>query len=341
MVRSMNLAVICAGVLLVAGSDAEYNWPKFERPSKTEAQLDLRENQRPERPISYKYFIKDHAAFGDYLNYGLGQCKDSERDKKDENGVVRQKINGAYQYHPLLSAQCGLKSYGRFLRGENSLKEAVSYANNLVDLQDKNGGFAYPFKYNYYLTKKDLPVGWISGMTQGQGLSLLARVYMLTRDEKYLASGIKALKVLGTPVDEGGVKSTLVDLDSSLSDYIFFEEYVSRPSSYTLNGFLFALLGLYDWSQIPTPIEAQQSYARELFSGGIRTLEKILPYYDFGRLSCYDLGYITFKADPPNFSNSYHGVHIYLLHALYLLTGIPTLKDYEERWVKYAQDPPE
>ena len=65
------------------------------------------------------------------------------------------------------------------------------------------------------------------------------------------------------------------------------------------------------------------------------TLERILPYYDMEKLTAYDLGYITFQADPPNLSNSYHGVHIYLLHALSSVTGRPKLKQFEIQWAGY------
>ena len=340
----ITLSIVAVAILLAAAAlfaSEHWNrevWPEFSWPERTAKLLQTRAEQRAVKPISYEAYLKDHSPFGDYLNYGMGRCDPSPKTIHDANGVVKLKRGDGYYYHPVGSAQCGLKAYGRYLRGDKSaLQEAIRYADNLLTLQNKEGAYEYPFPYVYYLTGETLAPGWVSGMAQGQALSLLARVFMATGEPVYLNSGRKALSFLLTPVAHGGVMTTLEDLDPSLSRYIFFEEYISAPSNYTLNGYLFALLGLYDWSRLPSDINARQSLADDYFRKGIETLIPLLPYYDAGSWSSYDLGYITFGAKQPNLSNSYHGVHIYLLNAIYSVTGIPRILMYRNRFISYVE----
>lgn len=174
-------------------------------------------------------------------------------------------------------------------------------------------------------------------MDQGQALSVLARAYLVSNDERYLKAGDLALEYLIRPVSEGGVMDTLEDLDVSLKDNIIFEEYISEPASYTLNGFMFTLLGLYDWSEIEAYRGKENNVSNEYFKKGILTLKKILPYYDIGGFTAYDLGYITHKVKP-HVGVGYHAVHIYLLHALYTVTSDESLHEYEQLWASYVNE---
>jgi hypothetical protein len=164
-----------------------------------------------------------------------------------------------------------------------------------------------------------------------------ARAYLLTRNQKYLAAGQRAYRFLRTPMSQGGTRSDLSDLDPSLSGYVFYEEYVSDPDGYTLNGFMFTLLGLYDWWQVCRQAGAgnEADLARN-FHAGVATLAKILPLYDFGGMSAYDLGHYTFDRAEPHVSPKYHRVHIVLLHALYSITGESTLQHFEHLWRSYV-----
>lgn len=56
-----------------------------------------------------------------------------------------------------------------------------------------------------------------------------------------------------------------------------------------------ALLGQYDWSHVPA---LEQAEAGSTFTRGMQTLKRILPYYDVGGFSAYDMAHITQKADP-------------------------------------------
>jgi len=186
------------------------------------------------------------------------------------------------------------------------------------------------------LQDKPYKPGWTSALAQGQALSVLARAYYLTKDSKYAKSGSEAINFLIKPISQGGCLDTLNDLpavDSSLKNNVFFETYISKPSSYELNGFMFTLLGLYDWSQLNT-YNNSKSIAQNYLQKGIKTLKVVLPYYDIGGFSLYDLSYITYKTLPKSASAS-HAVHIQLLNALSKATGESELKEYEKKWTSY------
>ncbi|HHM6324485.1 D-glucuronyl C5-epimerase family protein [Pseudomonas aeruginosa] len=101
---------------------------------------------------------------------------------------------------------------------------------------------------------------------------------------------------------------------------------------------MFTLLGLYDWAT-----ETNSAEADKLFKDGIETLEKILPYYDLGTFSAYDLSYITHSRLPylqpraPHIAPRYHAIHIAQLRALSSVTGDKFLSDRAEKWQGYAE----
>lgn len=284
----------------------------------------------------YKTRMGGYSATGDYLGYGKSTCEENARNKFDGSGVLQRVVGDTQYYHPVLTAQCGLKSYGQFLSGKDGQYQSlIANADNLISLQDSSGALRYPFSFRYYLTGQTLSPGWVSGMAQGQALSLYARAYFATKDIKYIGAGRKALEFMQVPTDRGGVMTSLKDFSEQHSGEIFFEEYVSQPANYTLNGYIFALLGLYDWSQIDSGIDANQATAKDLFDRGMHSLRILLPSYDLGKISAYDLGYVTIKGKKPHISKGYHAVHIYLLNALYSITGDEEFRKYRDRWTLY------
>lgn len=240
-------------------------------------------------------------------------------------------------YHPVLLARCGLNAFLWSQRGGDDGEISRSYADQIISMQDERGAIPYPFSWSNHLTGVLKP-GWTSGMAQGMAISLFARIYHQTKDEKYLKAGEQALSYLLTPVTDGGVMTTMADLDPSLSGYIFFEEYVTQPANYVLNGYIFALLGLYDWSFVEAKGHGQD-LAKSAFDRGMDTLLHILPYYDIGGITAVDLGYITHPDLPPRSRQKYHILHARQLNLMYQLTGIATIKDYEQKWISYFTDP--
>ncbi len=311
-------------------------WPDYTAKPEYKPLVEKSLEQYRNEKLNYKAGICEYDYLGDYLNYGTVNKYAAPSDFiLDADGIPKPKYREKFYYNPVTVAQHALTLYGRYLQSEDNLPEFLTAVDKLISMQDDAGAFRYPFSFEYYLNGEVYEPGWVSGMAQGQALSVLARAYAVTNDRRYLAAGDKALRFLLTPVAEGGVMSTLRDLHPSLSKYIIFEEYIADPASYTLNGFMFSLLGLNDWAQ------ASSGESRELsqkyFKSGIETLEKILPYYDLGGFSAYDLGHITYNKAEPHAVAKYHAIHIYLLHALYTVTDNKTLHGFEQRWASYVE----
>lgn len=127
--------------------------------------------------------------------------------------------------------------------------------------------------------------------------------------------------------------TTLADLDESLDAYTILEEYPTEPATYTLNGYMFTLLGLYDWSCVETDTSA---IAKEMFEKGIITLEKILPYYDVGGFTAYDLAHLTVENRKPHISPAYHRYHVAFCKIFYDITGNDTFNEYYLLWKSYV-----
>lgn len=90
---------------------------------------------------------------------------------------------------------------------------------------------------------------------------------------------------------------------------------MSISNNYTLNGYMFALLGLYGWSEIQRTRYENINPASLYFQRGIRALEKLLPYYDIEGFTAYDFCHCAIEK-PPHILERYHAVRLYLLHAL-------------------------
>lgn len=310
------------------------NWPEIEYvPSYKKIANDaIAEYKRQGR--DYYSHIQAYDPFGDYLKYGeIRNYRESRKVTFDGNGVPKVKYGEEFQYNPVTVSQYALTRYGQYILGNKESRNLfISAVDKLLEMQDEVGAFRYDFEWEYYLTKETYKPGWVSGMAQGLALSVFARAYNLTKDGRYLAAGNKTVDFLVTPIEDGGTMSNLKDLDPSLTDYIFFEEYISKPHNYTLNGFMFTLLGLYDWKALNDKYKFdKEKVAEEYFESGVESLAKVLPYYDIDGFSAYDLGHLTFDVRP-HIGIGYHGVHIYLLHVLHELTGVRELQVFENIW---------
>jgi D-glucuronyl C5-epimerase C-terminus len=83
---------------------------------------------------------------------------------------------------------------------------------------------------------------------------------------------------------------------------------------------MYALLGVYDWSKLVTDTDVGQKEAARMFGLGMKTLVEVLPKYDVGRFSSYDLSGKTMK-QKNHIVHMYHGVHLYQLYALHSING--------------------
>ena len=112
----------------------------------------------------------------------------------------------------------------------------------------------------------------------GQAISGLCRAFQLTNDPKYMEACKSALRTFDHEIAEGGVR--FVDEKG----YVWYEEVAVNPPAHILNGFIFALFGIYDYYRV-----TKDTHALSLFNQGIRTLKDKLHLYDTGGIIRYDL----------------------------------------------------
>lgn len=272
---------------------------------------------------SYKSFLIDYDPAGNYLNWGAWrEFKNDGEIVIADDGLPKVQGEAGPYWNPVTLCHYALAHHGKMTLGKSESRALFfKAADKLIELQQPGGGFPYP-----PLAHREfkLPAGWISGMAQGNALSVFYRAWLLEKDARYLRAGALTFKSLMTPTSKGGPATTLADLHPSLSSYPFLAEYPTSPIDYTLNGFMFAILGLYDWSHV-------SQKASVAFNRNIETLERLLPYHDIDGFSTYDLSHIVLKL-APYVAAPYLGIHVYLLRALAGITGSATFNRYERRW---------
>lgn len=167
-----------------------------------------------------------------------------------------------------------------------------------------------------------------SSMGQGHALSVLSRAYYHSGgDVKYLQAALAGLKPFNVSSREGGVLAMFLD------QVPWYEEYPTQPSSFVLNGFIYSLLGLYDLMSVAP--RDQRVEAAKLFKQGMNSLKQLLPIYDTGSGSVYDLRHFTVGL-PPNLARwDYHATHVNQLLLLTTLDNDPVLSETAERWAGY------
>ena len=140
-----------------------------------------------------------------------------------------------------------------------------------------------------------------------------------------LEAAIRAIAPFNVDVENGGVRRYIFD------KYVYFEEYPTEKPTHILNGFIFALLGLYELSQITGEINACN-----LYEEGIASLHHTIAMYDQGNISSYDLTHLTIPGNSSKFHYGYHLTHIKQLSAICLFEADEILEKVKQRWLTYA-----
>ncbi|XP_062404270.1 glucuronic acid epimerase a [Sardina pilchardus] len=199
----------------------------------------------------------------------------------------------------------------------------------LLRHQDERGG--WPIRVARRLGEgfRPLEPGWYSATAQGQGMSALVRAYLLTRDPAFLSAALRATGPLKRPAEQHGVKAVFMNkLD-------WYEEYPTTPSSFVLNGFIYALIGLHDVAE--TAGDKLGHEAEVLFSRGIESLKAMLPLFDTGSGTVYDLRHFVLGTAPNVARWDYHTTHINQLQLLASFHSAPIFREYLKRWKTYLK----
>lgn len=221
--------------------------------------------------------------------------------------------------------QWGLACFERYLAGggEVWLVGAIGAGRYLVASQQRGGRYdggwlhRFAFPHTYPLRKP-----WVSAMAQGEGASLLVRLYGVTEEPLFAEAALRALRPLRVSVANGGARS-------SLGGGPFLEEYPTDPPSLVLNGTFFALWGLHD-----VGVALGDEQAASEFEEGVDVLARELHRWDVGFWSRYDL----YPHRVANVANPfYHRLHINLLRAMRVLAPRPQFDVMIERFEAYGR----
>ena len=252
-----------------------------------------------------------------------------ERVTFDEHGVPMVNYSWVVEYVPTTAFHWGLLSYSQWIESGNvsNFENATNIAEWAVSNQSAGGAWLWWFPYNFSGgAVGSLEAGWPSAMTQGLGMSFMARMYSATNDSRYLDAALRALQPFNLTVEEGGVTRSLNDIGD------WYELYPTPTNgSFVLNGFMYGLLGLYDVSQITGSNASQR-----LYDDGLMTLRQTISMFDLGCNTSYDLVHLSVPTSAPNVArDALHNLHISLL-SVFNANENEMLLSVEERWFRYA-----
>lgn len=334
----MKLSVFVASLVSVTAVAVAFLWLTSRLPHPDEAKLaewaQVGEVEAKNyRTIGYRAAerIAPFVAGGNYLRYAETVFhRPSDRLQLDGRNLPLIKYGESFEYNPVTISEFAIAEQGRSLSGgDTTAFVAASY--KLMELQGTDGALRYNFSFDHYATDKPLAPGWVSGMAQGLALSAYGRAYRQTGDHRFIEAGEKALEFMQLPYPDG-TWTKIVGISPETEGRGFYLEYPVLPHVYTLNGYMYALLGLYEWGEL-----TDSDKARKLFDDGAETLTKILPFYDIGTISTYDLSYLVMADRKPYVSARYHAIHIAQLHALHSITGIETFAEFEGKWLSQVE----
>jgi len=163
------------------------------------------------------------------------------------------------------------KANGYYLSGhENAnLRQLL---NEVIPLaSDRAGGIAWEYMFRF---DGGAPP-WTSGLSQGTAIQALSRAWSRLKEPAYLTAAQQALHIYETPPPQGVRVSTPVGA--------MYAEYTYAPGDRILNGFIQALVGLYEYTSI-----TKDPLGLSLFDAGDAEARAIVPYYDTGAWSMYD-----------------------------------------------------
>lgn len=221
------------------------------------------------------------------------------------------------------------------LRSSHHLAQFFYAADWLVRHQDHRGGWAVAVTRKLADGRLELPPGWYSAMAQGQAMSVLVRAYLKTERGEYLDAALRSAALFDIPSSSGGVRATF------LGRHPWYEEYPTTPSCFVLNGFVYSLIGLYDLKTVAALSSSSSSAAAasepgRLFDEGMASLKTLLPLFDTGSGSIYDLRHFTLTGAAPNIARwDYHATHVNQLLLLSQIDDDPLFVSVSQRWIGY------
>lgn len=250
----------------------------------------------------------------------------------DENGIPINKTyvdvpDKEFVYFPISIGQMGLAVFHTYIKTKSEkdknrfLKFVEWFANeNNYNYNERLGA---RWLTNVALPQYKNPGSWQSAFSQSRAISILLRGYQLTNNYKYAELSKQALTSFTIPYNEGGV--TVFTKHGP-----FYEEYTSTVPTLVLNGMIFSLCGVYDFVRVFPDDDS----ALNIFDEGIKTLENILPEFDMGFWSKYNLCKADWYPQIDPATIGYQRLHINQLDMLFKLTNKNIFNDYMNKFIE-------
>ena len=273
------------------------------------------------KDLKYYYFV--------FKEERLSSGKDQALiNKFDLNGIP---INRTYidvtdkefVYFPISIGQMGLAVFHTWLvtNNDSDKKRFLKFVDWFFDNAEISEKIGARWMTDVALPQYHNPGPWQSAFSQSRAISILLRGFQITGDTKYAEIAEKALKPFSITVEDGGV--------TAFTKWgPFYEEYTSSESTMVLNGKIFALCGLHEFIRV----FPENSLSKKLFDQGIDTLINVLPEYDLGFWSRYNLCKAEWHPDIDPATIAYQRLHINQLNMLYKLTGKNTFIFYADKF---------
>ncbi len=257
----------------------------------------------------------------------LQKGKDQSLIKRfDRDGIPINKtyvdVNSQdYVYFPISIGQMGLAVFHTYLKTKSTVDENrfMKFVDWFYNNAESNQKVGIRWLTHVSLPQYKNPGPWQSAFAQSRGVSILLRGYQITGDQKYAETAEKALLPFTQPVSDGGV--------TSFTKWgPFYEEYTAEVPTLVLNGMIFSLCGLYDFVRV----FPENKESVKIFREGIDTLKNILPEYDLGYWSRYNLCKAEWYPEIDPATVGYQRLHIAQLNMLFQLTGEPIFQTYAQ-----------
>jgi hypothetical protein len=244
----------------------------------------------------------------------------------DENGIPLNKTyidvtDKEYVYFPISVGQMGLAIYHTYLRSKSDIDKQrfLNFAEWFIDHASIDDDLGARWLTEVALPQYNNPGPWQSAFSQSRAISILLRGYQITNSDKYCKMAEKALISFTRSVSEGGVTS-------KTKQGPFYEEYTADEPTLVLNGMVFSLFGIMDFIRV----FPDNKLAKKIYDDGISTLISILPEYDLGFWSRYNLCTADWYPQIDPATVGYQRLHVRQLEVMYSYTGDDTFRQYAE-----------
>ncbi len=236
------------------------------------------------------------------------------REPLDADSVELVEYNGGRYHWPVDMCHRAFEFLNAYrLTGDREFvrrAEKVARALNAIAISSDSAWFCqYLFEYRLHADIIFTPP-WYSGMAQGEWAELLTRLYEATGDSTYLSqarSVFESLLIIGPRQGPWVAR-----IDSA--GYYWIEEFPdsARPGM-TLNGFIAALFGVYDYYQA-----SGDERAKQVLDASLTTIKHYAGEFRRpGAFSYYCIGHKSVA------NRSYHDLHASMMRHLYRMTDDP------------------